>query len=40
MASNYNSRFKPPEVLFKDGNANLIRKRDVMKDLLDNIVEL
>jgi diaminopimelate decarboxylase len=40
MASNYNSRFKPAEVLVKDGKAQLIRKRDNMEDLLHNIVEL
>jgi diaminopimelate decarboxylase len=38
MASNYNSRFKPAEVLVKDGKAHLIRKRDVMDDLLKNQV--
>ena len=40
MASNYNSRFKPAEVLFKDGKVQLIRKRDDMNDLLKNLVEL
>ena len=40
MASNYNSRFKPAEVLVKDGKAQLVRKRDNMEDLLHNIVEL
>jgi diaminopimelate decarboxylase len=40
MASNYNSRFKPAEVLVKDSKAQLIRKRDNMEDLLHNIVEL
>ena len=34
MASNYNSRFKPAEVLFNDGNMQLIRRRDNMDDLL------
>lgn len=38
MASNYNSRFKPAEVLFKDGRPQLIRKRDDMDDLLKNQV--
>ena len=38
MASNYNSRFKPAEVMVKDGKAHLIRKRDVMDDLLKNQV--
>ncbi|HMU45805.1 MAG TPA: diaminopimelate decarboxylase [Chitinophagaceae bacterium] len=34
MASNYNSRYKPAEILFKDGKAILIRKRDDFDDLL------
>jgi diaminopimelate decarboxylase len=38
MASNYNSRFKPAEVMVKDGKAHLIRKRDVLEDLLRNQV--
>lgn len=40
MASNYNSRYKPAEVFFKDGKAHLIRKRDEWSDLLRNQVEL
>lgn len=40
MASNYNSRFRPAEVLVKDGKAHLIRKRETMDDLLRNQVEL
>jgi diaminopimelate decarboxylase len=36
MSSNYNSRFKPAEVLVKDGKAQLIRRRDVFEDLLRN----
>lgn len=36
MASNYNSRFKPAEVLVKDNNLLLIRRRDDMEDLLRN----
>ena len=39
MSSHYNSRFKPPEVLVKDGKAILIRKRDEMEDLLRGQVE-
>ena len=39
MASNYNSRFKPAEVLIKDGKAKLIRKRDEFKDLLSNQIK-
>lgn len=40
MASNYNSRFRPAEVLIKDGKAHLIRKRENMEDLLRNQVIL
>jgi diaminopimelate decarboxylase len=38
MSSNFNSRFKPAEVLVKDGKATLIRKRDGFDDLLKNQV--
>jgi len=40
MSSHYNSRFKPAEVMIKDGLAQLIRKRDEFQDLLNNQVEL
>ncbi|OSZ80616.1 diaminopimelate decarboxylase [Chitinophagaceae bacterium IBVUCB2] len=40
MASNYNSRFKPAEVLVRNNKSRLIRKRDDMKDLLKSQVEL
>lgn len=33
MASNYNSRFRPPEVLWYNGKAHLIRKREEFQDL-------
>ena len=33
MASNYNSRFRPPEVLWHEERAHLIRKREDFKDL-------
>ncbi len=36
MASNFNSRYKPAEVMIKDSNMQLIRKRDVFEDLLAN----
>jgi len=36
MASNYNSRLRPPEVLIWNGKAQLIRKRDTLDDLLRN----
>ena len=38
MSSNFNSRFKPAEVLVKDGKAQLIRHRDEFEDLLKNQV--
>ena len=38
MSSNFNSRFKPAEVLVKDGKPQLIRKRDEFDDLLKNQV--
>ena len=40
MASNYNSRLRPPEVLIYNGQAQLIRKRETMDDLLRNQVEI
>ena len=40
MGSNYNSRFKPAQVLVRNGEAHLIGKRDVFEDLLKNQVEL
>lgn len=36
MSSNFNSRFKPAEVLVKDGQAHLIRSREDFNDLLRN----
>jgi diaminopimelate decarboxylase len=38
MSSNYNSRYKPAEVLVKDDEALLIRRRDEFTDLLKNQV--
>ncbi|MES2775929.1 MAG: diaminopimelate decarboxylase [Bacteroidota bacterium] len=38
MASNFNSRYKPAEVLVKDGETKLIRRRDEFDDLLRNVV--
>jgi diaminopimelate decarboxylase len=38
MSSNYNSRYKPAEVLVLGGEAHLIRKRDEFADLLRNQV--
>ncbi|MCX6206823.1 MAG: diaminopimelate decarboxylase [Bacteroidetes bacterium] len=36
MSSNYNSRYKPAEVIVIDSKASLIRKRDEFADLLRN----
>lgn len=38
MASNYNSRLRPAEVMVKDGRIYLIRKREMIEDLLKNQV--
>lgn len=40
MASNYNSRFRPAEILIIDGKAKLIRKQETMEDLYRNQVEI
>jgi diaminopimelate decarboxylase len=40
MSSNYNSRFRPAEVLIHEGKDLLIRKRETMEDLLRNQVEV
>ncbi len=40
MSSNFNSRLKPAEVMWHEGKAQLIRKRDVFEDLLRNQVEV
>ena len=34
MSSNYNSRYRPAEVLIKDGEAYLIRERETIDDLI------
>ena len=39
MSSNYNSRYRPAEVLVHEGKDYLIRKRENMEDLLRNQVE-
>lgn len=36
MASNYNSRFRPAEVLWHEGEAHLIRKEENFEDLVQN----
>lgn len=39
MASNYNNRLRPAEVLItSDGNAKLIRRRDIYEDLIRNFI--
>jgi len=40
MASNYNSRFRPAEVLVHEGKAHLIRQRETMDDILRNQIEI
>ena len=37
MASNYNNRLRPAEVLIsEDGSVRLIRRRDTLEDLIRN----
>lgn len=38
MASNYNSRYKPAEVLWFEGKGHLIRERETFEDLIKNQV--
>ncbi len=40
MASNYNSRYRPAEVLWYKGKAHLIRKRETFDDILRNQVDI
>ena len=40
MASNYNSRYRPAEVLIYKGKPQLIRKRETFDDILQNQVEI
>lgn len=40
MASNYNSRLRPAEILIYKGKPHLIRKREEFEDLLRNQVEI
>ncbi len=39
MASNYNSRYRPAEVLWYKGKAHLIRERETFDDILKNQVD-
>jgi diaminopimelate decarboxylase len=40
MASNYNSRYRPAEVLIHEGEAHLIRKRETFENIINNQVEI
>ena len=40
MASNYNSRYRPAEVLWHNKKAHLIRKRETIDDILNNQIEI
>ncbi|WP_430467712.1 diaminopimelate decarboxylase [Winogradskyella ouciana] len=40
MASNYNSRYRPAEVMIYKGKPQLIRKRETFDDILNNQVEI
>ena len=40
MASNYNSRLKPAEVMIIGGKAKLIRTRETMDDIYKNQIEI
>ncbi len=40
MASNYNSRFRPAEVLWHNNKAHLIRKRETFDDIMKNQIEI
>jgi diaminopimelate decarboxylase len=39
MSSNYNSRFRPAEVMVHEGKDYLIRKREDLEDILRNQLE-
>ena len=36
MASNYNSRYRPAEILWHNGKAHLIRKAETFEDIIHN----
>lgn len=40
MSSNYNSRYRPAEVLIHEGRDILIRKRETFEDLLQTQVDI
>ena len=39
MASNYNSRYRPAEILWHNDKAHLIRQRETFDDILKNQVD-
>jgi diaminopimelate decarboxylase len=39
MASNYNARLRPPEILVQDGKARMIRRRETLEDLMYGVTE-
>jgi len=40
MASNYNSRYRPAEVLWYNNEAHLIRKKESFEDLISNQIHI
>ncbi|NJY63890.1 diaminopimelate decarboxylase [Salinimicrobium sp. CDJ15-81-2] len=40
MASNFNSRYRPPEIMWHNGEAHLIRKREDFEDLIRGQVKM
>lgn len=40
MSSNYNSRFRPAEVLVHNGKPRLIRSRESMEDIMRNMIQI
>ncbi len=40
MASNYNSRYRPAEILWHNGTAHVIRERETMEDILKNQIDV
>lgn len=40
MASNYNSRYRPAEVLWHNGEAHLVRKRETFDDIMNNQIQI
>ncbi|WP_298952663.1 diaminopimelate decarboxylase [uncultured Nonlabens sp.] len=40
MASNYNSRYRPAEVLWYNGTSHIIRERETMEDILKGQIEV